>query len=93
MSKPRLIDANALKEKLQIADDNWNPVVTAKEIDEMPTAYDIDIVVEQLEDYAMWKEFMIYDLTDRERKIIRKAIEIVKGNCSENPNSSKGGAE
>ena len=50
MNKPRLIDANALKEKLYIADDNWNPVVTAKEIDEMPTAYNVEGVVERLEE-------------------------------------------
>ena len=48
-------------------------------IDEHPTAYDVDKVVEELEDYQMWKGFMIYDLTHREREIIRKAIEIVKG--------------
>ena len=33
----RLIDADALKEKLFIADDNLNPIVTATEIDEAPT--------------------------------------------------------
>lgn len=44
-----------------------------------PTAYNVDKVVEELEDYSMWKEFMIYDLTHRERKIIARAIEIAKG--------------
>ena len=33
----RLIDADVLKEKLFIADDNLNPVVTETEIDETPT--------------------------------------------------------
>lgn len=33
----RLIDADALKEKMFIANDNWNPVVTEIEIDEAPT--------------------------------------------------------
>lgn len=33
----RLIDADALKEKLFIDGDNWNPVVTEVEINEMPT--------------------------------------------------------
>ena len=49
--------------------------VTEKEL----VAYDVDKVVKELEDYQMWKGFMIYDLTHREREIIRKAIEIVKG--------------
>ena len=39
----------------------------------------IDKIVEQLEDYKMWKEFIVYDLTHRELKIITKAIEIVRG--------------
>lgn len=39
----------------------------------------IDKIVEQLEDYKTWKEFMTYDLTHRELKIITRAIEIVKG--------------
>ena len=38
----------------------------------------MDRIVERLEDYRMWKELMIYDLTYREREIIKKAIEIVK---------------
>ena len=35
-------------------------------------------ILERLEDYQMWKEHMIYDLTFREREIIKKSIEIVK---------------
>jgi hypothetical protein len=42
----RLIDADALKEKLYIADDNWNPVVTEKEIDEAPTVEAQEIITE-----------------------------------------------
>ena len=41
----RLIDADALKEKLFIADDNWNPVVTANEIDNMPTIEAVPVVI------------------------------------------------
>ena len=48
-------------------------------LESVPTAYNVDKVVKELEDYQMWKGFMIYDLTHREREIIRKAIEIVKG--------------
>ena len=47
-------------------------------IDNQPTAFDVDKVVEQLEDYKMWKELLIYDLNFRERQILKKAIDIVK---------------
>lgn len=52
--------------------------VDAKQILEAPTAYDPDKVVEALDNYGMWKEFMTYALTHREVKIIGKAIEIVR---------------
>lgn len=38
----------------------------------------LEDIVEQLKDYKTWKEFMTYDLTNRELKIITRAIEIVK---------------
>lgn len=47
-------------------------------IREQPTAFDVDKVVSELEDYKMWKELLIYDLDFRERQIIKKAIEIAK---------------
>ena len=47
-------------------------------INSQPTAYNVDKVVEQLEDYKMWKELLIYDLDFRERQIIKRALEIVK---------------
>ena len=47
-------------------------------INSEPTAYNVDKVVEQLEDYKMWKELLIYDLDFRERQIIKKAIDLVK---------------
>ena len=43
-----------------------------------PTAFDVEKVVSELEDYKMWKELLIYDLDFRERQIIKKAIEIAK---------------
>jgi hypothetical protein len=46
----RLIDADALKEKLFIADDNCNPVVTATEIDDAPTVEAKEVV------HGEWKE-------------------------------------
>ena len=48
-----------------------------KYISNMPTAYDFDKVVVQLEDYKMWRELLIYDLNFRERQIIKRALEIV----------------
>ena len=47
-------------------------------IKQRPTAFDVDKVVSELEDYKMWKELLIYDLDFRERQIIKKALEIVK---------------
>ena len=47
-------------------------------VNSQPTAYNVDKVVEQLGDYKMWKELLIYDLDFRERQIIKKAIEIIK---------------
>jgi hypothetical protein len=46
----RLIDADALIKKVFVADDNPNVSVTMEDVDEMSTAYDIDKVVEQLEE-------------------------------------------
>ena len=47
-------------------------------VEDMPTAFDVDKVVSELEDYKMWKELLIYDLDFRERQIIKRALEIVK---------------
>lgn len=49
------------------------------EVKEQPTAYDPDQVVEQLNDCSMWKELLVYEMTHREREIVKRAIEIVKG--------------
>ena len=46
----RLIDADALKEKMFIADDNWNPVVTEIEIDEEYKR--IVIPIEPIKDFS-----------------------------------------
>ena len=71
----RLIDADELKKKL------WSPtetyitenIVTEEEIDETSTAYDIDKVVEQLE------ENYSCDVGNLKMISLDKAIEIVKG--------------
>lgn len=47
-------------------------------VENQPTAYDVDKVVEDLDNVQVWKDFMTYDLTSRECKIIKKVIEIVR---------------
>lgn len=47
-------------------------------LNSQPTAFNVDKVVSELEDYKMWKELLIYDLDFRERQIIKKAIDLVK---------------
>ena len=74
----RLIDADNNCENIcrcnnEMCDKSKCPVCCAQ------TAYDPDNVVEQLEDNRMWKELLIYDLSYREREIVKKAIDIVKG--------------
>lgn len=81
----RLIDTDKLKTDLEKAIsknedmDCLDFLRAASVIDAQPTVYDPNKVVEQLEDYNMWRELLIYGLTYRERDVIRKAIEIVKG--------------
>lgn len=48
----------------------------AQKIDEQPTAYDVDKVVEQLEET---KAYMLYENMNADVKWFNKAIEIVKG--------------
>lgn len=45
---------------------------------DIPTAYDVEAKVAELENFEMWKELLIYDLSHREREIIEKAISIVR---------------
>ena len=78
----RLIDADKFKGKV-IASHTGSGVIKLIAIDEVPTAYDPDKVVEQLEDRKnlMWETFKISE-SDIDRGRIYgmdKAIEIVKG--------------
>ena len=74
-----LIDADKLIERIEeIARTDMMKVLVESWIKEQPTAFDVDKVVSELEDYKMWKELLIYDLDFRERQIIKKAIEIAK---------------
>ena len=77
----RLIDADKLIEEIKQEIDMrymYSPKGFINVINNQPTAFDVDKVVEQLEDYKMWKELLIYDLNFRERQILKKAIDIVK---------------
>lgn len=76
----KLIDADKFKGKV-IASHTGSGVIKLIAIDEVPTAYDPDKVVEQLEDYGN-EETRYYKNTPYEKCIkecVGKAIEIVKG--------------
>ena len=79
----RLIDADELKKKLWSPTETWatENIVTEEEIDETPTAYDIDEKVSKLEELI--EENVGYLRATPEAntyiKAIRDAIEIVKG--------------
>ena len=80
----RLIDADKLIKKIDgyTRTNNVEFNIACKYIievvKEQPTAFDVDKVEKELEDYKMWKELLIYDLNFRERQIIKKAIDLVK---------------
>lgn len=93
MNEPRLIDANELVKYMQ----TQKPIITLDDIARFPTAYDIDKVVERLESLETYKQTVTMEkhpfcASEIETVSKKKAIEIAKGNYSENPNSSKGGA-
>lgn len=75
----RLIDANAFERSVMCSDaEDMQDVIYA--LRDYPTAYDVDKVVEQLEDYGN-EETHYYKNTPYEKCIaecIGKAIEIVK---------------
>ena len=82
----RLIDAGKILDNLSGMLKNMDDYDAVKKvINDMPTAYDVDAVVEQLEDYS--------DADEAEGTIpvieLTKAIEIVKGGgVDDNPNSN-----
>ena len=80
-----LIDADALKKDLKSVTLSNGTLVNTNAVlyllEEYPTAYDVDKVVEQLEDYGN-EETHYYKNTPYEKCIeecVHKAIEIVKG--------------
>ena len=77
----RLIDADKLIEEIKQEINMrymYSPKGFINVINNQPTAFDVEKVVSELEDYKMWKELLIYNLNFRERQIIKKAREIAK---------------
>lgn len=76
----RLIDADALKKDLKSVTLSNGTLVNTNAVlyllEEYPTAYDVDKVVEQLEET---KAYMLYENMNADVKWFNKAIEIVKG--------------
>ena len=79
----RLIDADAFKEEL--LKKGFYPVIVAKTLESMPTAYDVDKVVEQLVQYQREYRSGLGDFTDElVDRVLRNVIEIVrKGGVSD----------
>lgn len=63
----RLIDADKLKEainsSLNTGRETFSPEIICEAVDEQPTAFDVDKVVEQLEDYLFEKYCIEGDTT------------------------------
>ena len=81
----RLVDADALKKDLKSVTLSNGTLVNTNAVlyllEEYPTAYDVDMVVEQLEEYGN-EEMNYYRNTPYEKCIeecVHKAIDIVKG--------------
>lgn len=81
----RLVDADALKKDLKSVTLSNGTLVNTNAVlyllEEYPTAYDVDRVVEQLEEYGN-EEMNYYRNTPYEKCIeecVHKAIDIVKG--------------
>ena len=82
MMEQRLIDANRLKHVLDINFGGFGgAAVLAQLIDVQPTAYDLDKVVEQLEEEKKQIEKSLFHIKYRDGFDggISRAIEIVKG--------------
>ena len=72
----RLIDADKIK-----PEDFYDRVdiyECMEVINEQPTVYDVEAVLAELNNLAMWREVLIYPLDYRERTILDKVEEIVK---------------
>lgn len=86
----RLIDADLLMQNLgfddteEERDENVGTIITWEDVDRMPTAYDVDKVVDMLEDF---RDAELIDGTPahgiNEYKRICKCIEIVKSGAKQ----------
>ena len=86
----RLIDADLLMQNLgfddteEERDENVGTIITWEDVDRMPTAYDVDKVVDMLEDF---KDMELIDGTPahgiNEYQRICKCIEIVKSGAKQ----------
>ena len=77
----RLIDTDAIKwDKCEDADGNPVYVLDKRDIDKHPTAYDVDAVVEQLEnERKFWENAYDRDIGKEKARSYVHAIEIVRG--------------
>lgn len=58
-------------------------IMLIKAFKESEPAYSVEKVIEELDDYTMWRKLLIYNLTPRDVGIIEKAIEIVRNGGKE----------
>ena len=77
----RLIDADRLKDERRTLPmmSNWGEILISLLIDEQPTAYDIDKVVEQLEEVSFVDVDEEYADDGQRMLFLHDATEIVKG--------------
>lgn len=66
----RLIDADKIKPEDFY--DRVNMEECMEVINEQPTAYDVEAVLAELNNLAIWREVLIYPLDYRERTILDK---------------------
>ena len=81
----RLIDADKLKDERRTLPmmSNWGEMLISLLIDEQPTAYDIDRVIEQLEKVSFIDVDEEYADDGQRMLFLHDAIEIVKGGVEE----------
>ena len=81
----RLIDADKLKDERRTLPmmNNWGEMLISLLIDEQPTAYDIDRVIEQLENVSFVDIDEEYADDGQRMLFLHDAIEIVKGGVEE----------
>lgn len=81
MNKPRLIDANELKNIIDGSEEfiDWQKREICECIDCCDTAYDIDKIVEQLDDLEIANVYDYYERMYFDYISLDEAIKVVKG--------------